>query len=667
MRYLLPVLIFSTIVISSIFSQEFDSTELTRNYSKTEKMSANDIHHYTIELDKDQFILALVEQLGIDVIVKVYDPENILLEEIDAPTGDVGFEYISFTSRKNGKYRFEVHPFNENEKTGKYRIKIERCEDEASDIPGKIDQMFAVWDNITNPGAAVAVAKDGEIVFKKGYGSANLEYDIPVSPKTVFHIASVSKQFTAFVITSLADEGKLSLDDDIRKYIPELPDFGKTITIRHLIHHTSGLRDQWNLLVMAGWRMDDVITKEHIFKLLEKQKELNFDPGAEYLYCNSGYTILGEIVSRVTGKSLREWTNENIFEPLGMNSTLFFDDHEEIVKNRAYSYGVGLYGEIKKNVLSYANVGATSLFTTVEDLCLWAMNFENPKIGNENIFKQMEEKGTLNNGDKIDYAFGQGVGKHHGLKFIGHGGADAGFRSYLGRFPDQKLSVVILSNLSSFNTYYYAMKIAELYLADQMTFDSKEESVETRENEDEEISVDLDLLNEYAGEYELEPGTIIKIFLEGDKLIGHATGQIPVRLYAKSDVKFFIKEINDYLVFGRDESGLVSQLTVNMAGQIKRAKKIAPYVFTAEMMEELTGDYYSDEITTTYSIGIIDSSLVVRHRKHDDFTLNNVSKDVFETTAWFFGTVKFERDENQNISGMRVSNGRIRNLKFEKQ
>src|SRR6185436_1924774 len=235
-------------------------------------------------------------------------------------------------------------------------------------LTSKVDKLFANWDKPDSPGAALIVVKDGAVVYKRGYGSANLEYNIPITPATVFHVASVSKQFTAFAITMLAKAGKLSLDDDIHKYLTELPDFGQKITIRHLLHHTSGLRDQWELLAMAGWRLDDVITKEHILKMVRHQKELNFSPGQEYLYCNTGYTLLAVIVERITGQSFREYMQETIFKPLNMTGTHFHDDHEMIVKNRAYSYRPYGPQDFKLSALNYANVGATSLFTTVEDM-----------------------------------------------------------------------------------------------------------------------------------------------------------------------------------------------------------------------------------------------------------------------------------------------------------
>src|SRR5690349_8472502 len=201
-----------------------------------------------------------------------------------------------------------------------------------------IDALFAAEDTSTTPGCALGVVRDGGIVYARGYGLANLEYAIPITPRTIFHVASISKQFTAFAAILLAQEGALSLDDDIRRYLPELPDFGATITPRQLAHHTSGLRDQWELLHLAGWRWDDVMTTEDILDLARRQRELNFAPGSEYAYCNTGYTLLGQIVARVSGMPFRAFCEQRIFQPLGMRSTHFHDDHTEIVPGRAYSY-----------------------------------------------------------------------------------------------------------------------------------------------------------------------------------------------------------------------------------------------------------------------------------------------------------------------------------------
>ncbi|HEX9955616.1 MAG TPA: serine hydrolase domain-containing protein, partial [Fibrella sp.] len=332
-------------------------------------------------------------------------------------------------------------------------------------ITSKADSLFADWNKPGKPGAAVGVVYRGKLIYAKGFGEADLETGAPIGPETIFHVASVSKQFTAYAIVLLAQKGKLSLDDDIRKYLPEVPDFGKTITIRHLIHHTSGLRDQWNLLAMAGWQLDDVITKEHVFNLVTRQKELNFEPGSAFTYCNTGYTLLAEIVARVSKQSFPSYMQEHVFKPLGMKNTLFYDDDERIVKGRAYSFHKSDGADpnaYKKSVLSYANVGATSLFTTVTDLAHWIGNFQSPVIGDKATMTQMLERGRLTKGDTLPYAFALMHGKHKGRAYYGHNGGDAGFRSFLCYFPKEEYGFIVLSNQAEFDPNRKAFELANL-------------------------------------------------------------------------------------------------------------------------------------------------------------------------------------------------------------
>ncbi|QXD15264.1 beta-lactamase family protein [Rhodocaloribacter litoris] len=328
----------------------------------------------------------------------------------------------------------------------------------------RIDSIFAAWDRPDAPGAAVAVLRRGEVVFEKGYGMANLEHDVPITPETVFMVASVSKQFTAFAVAMLAGEGRLSLDADIRTYLPEMHDFGTPITVRHLVHHTSGLRDEFDLLGMAGWRMDDVITKAHIVRLAAGQRELNFTPGDEYLYSNTGYTLLAEIVERVTGQSFREWTKEHLFDPLGMTQTHFHDDHEMLVPGRAQGYSRGEDGSYRVQVNNYASVGASSLHTTVRDLAKWLRNLDTGRVGGADVLAQVHRRGRLNNGDTLGYAFGLRVDEYLGHRRVGHAGWHRGYRTYTARFPEDDLAVIVLSNLEQFNPSERAMEVARLFL-----------------------------------------------------------------------------------------------------------------------------------------------------------------------------------------------------------
>ncbi len=329
-----------------------------------------------------------------------------------------------------------------------------------------IDSIFAEWDRPDSPGAAVAVMRRGEIIFSKGYGSAQLEYEVPITPATVFHVASVSKQFTAMAVTLLAANGKLSLDDEVQQHLSYVPKFDRPVTVRQLIHHTSGIRDQWELLAMAGWRLDDVITMEHIRSMMRHQKELNFEPNSEHLYCNMGYTLLAEIAATVSGQTFPEFTNARIFEPLGMSRTHFHDDHEMIVPNRAYSYSTTDDGGYRKAVLSYANAGATSLFTTAEDLVTWLDNFRHARVGGRAVMEQMQEQGVLNNGELVSYARGVFVGHYRGLKTVSHGGGDAGFRSFVTWFEEPEVGIAVLTNLHSIQPRRLALEVAEVVMAD---------------------------------------------------------------------------------------------------------------------------------------------------------------------------------------------------------
>ena len=335
-------------------------------------------------------------------------------------------------------------------------------------LEAKVDQLFTEWNRSDSPGAALAVTRDGEIIYKQGYGTANLEYDIPITTGTIFDIASVSKQFAGFAIATLLHEGKLSLDDDIRMYLPDVPDFGNRITIRHLLHHTSGLRDWVQSLVIAGDMMDDVISFKHILKMARHQKTLNFEPGTEFLYSNTGYNLLAEIVEKVTGDSFREWTDTHIFKPLAMTNTHFHDDYQMILKHRAYSYQTVENDRFKHAVNNTTALGSSSLCSTVEDLAKWILNFDDVRIGGQTVIEQMHQRGVLNNGEQINYAFGLNIGEYRTLRTVGHSGSWRGFRSHLMRFPDQKFGVVILCNVDTFNPLSLAEKVADLYLADAL-------------------------------------------------------------------------------------------------------------------------------------------------------------------------------------------------------
>jgi CubicO group peptidase (beta-lactamase class C family) len=538
--------------------------------------------------------------------------------------------------------------------------------------PGqKVDKLFAKWDSLDSPGAAVVVVKDGLVVYRKGFGCAQLEYGVPITPSTVFHVASVSKQFTAMAITMLEEAGKLSADDDVRKYVPELADFGKTITVRHLLNHTSGLRDQWELLILSGWRMDDVITQADIMDRLARQRELNFAPGTRYLYCNSGFTLLAEIVSRVSGIPFTQWTLENIFRPLGMTSTHFHLDHQEVVRNRAYSYDGSREKGFSQSVLNYANVGATSLFTTVEDMANWMRNFEDKRVGGAAVLDRMLTPGILADGKKISYARGIDTGEYRGLRYFGHGGADAGFRSDVTYFPEERLGVAVFSNLADFAPGALSRQIADIYLASRCktpgpgpagpaTVPSKPAPKP--------VSLPLKSLEALQGTYWFESTQLVrKIIVDKGKLVYFRNEGSQNELAPLSATEFKMVGVPDdvHVTFSDKVGPRFETLTVAVSSEPPAVgKRMEPYEPAEDELKGYAGSYYSAELDRRYEIQLRSGKLHVLYGNGEDAALAPKRKDLFG--GGDLAVLAFQRDGSGSVTGFTISTGRVLNLKFAK-
>jgi CubicO group peptidase (beta-lactamase class C family) len=333
----------------------------------------------------------------------------------------------------------------------------------------RVDAVFARFARPDSPGCALGIFQNGVITYSKGYGSANLEYGVPITPATPFISGSVAKQFTAAAIALLVEQGRISLDDDVRKYIPELPDYGAKITVDQLVHHTSGLRDFWALVQVAGMRFDDGYTVGDVIRLAARQKHLNFPPGTEYDYSNTGYIALGLIVQRVTGKSLRDFTTEQIFGPLGMTATHFHDDHTMLVPGRASAYTPLPEGGYRINVWNNDIVGQGGLILTVNDLLKWDENFYTGKVGGPGFLKRQLQQGKLANGKTLTYAFGLTVEQYRGLPLVEHGGSSGGYRTIISRFPTAHMSVVALCNTTDANTTVLSHQVADIVLGSKLS------------------------------------------------------------------------------------------------------------------------------------------------------------------------------------------------------
>lgn len=533
----------------------------------------------------------------------------------------------------------------------------------SADVLARTDSIFARMNTPTTPGCAVSVMQQGAIVFERGYGMANLEYGIPITPRSVFHVASVSKHFTAMAIELLVNDGRVSWDDDIRTYVPEVPDFGEPITLRHLVHHVSGIRDQWNLLSMAGWRWEaDVVTQKDVLDITSRQTALNFAPGERYLYSNTGYTLLAVVVERVTGQSLREFAQERIFEPLGMEQTHFHDDHEMIVRNRAFAYApdsTGLYG-LKQSIPDFDVVGATSLFTTVHDLAAWDRNFYTGRVGGRDALARMEQRFVLNSGDTIDYAHGLSIGERRGLRTVGHGGADAGYRSHFMRVPEQDWSVAVLCNYSSSNPGGLANRVADVWLEDAYT-EPAQVAGSNAVDDGRWLDVPRSTLASLTGVYRDADGfDVRRIELHGDTLKAMVGPGYPLRPLGAD--RYEIVGAGVILVLRPPRSGEPATMTTeDDPGDVY--VQLPAWSPSADDLAAFAGTYYSDELGTEYRFVIDDGRLAFRHRKLADAVLEPTFENGFTMRG---RSVIFERGADGRVVAFRMSDGRVYDVAFER-
>jgi CubicO group peptidase (beta-lactamase class C family) len=525
----------------------------------------------------------------------------------------------------------------------------------------RVDKLFARWDKPDSPGCALAVVKDGKVVHQRGFGMASLEHGIPITASTLFLIASLSKHFTVFLIFLLAQGGRLNLDDDVRKHIPEVPEFGKKITIRHLIHHTSGLREEFSVHALQGRRFEDAQTQEDFLGWLRDQKDLNFEPGQEYLYCNTGYSLLGLIIRRASGKSVRAYADEQIFRPLGMRDTVFRDDHGMVIRKRASSYARGVFGGFRYIAVPHEMPGATNLFTSVEDLARWDQNFYEARVGGRAVVEQMYRKGRLNSGKEIDYAGGLVLGSYRGLKTVEHSGAHGGYRTVLLRFPEQRFSVILLANLAEITPAKLARQVADIYLEGRLGPALPKEG-----KDDPKGKVDRKLLDRYAGAYRLAPGVILTFAREKDRLVLRAPGARHV-LGQLSETGFVIRTSGVRYEFMKSAGGSIDKVKRSFAAEETEAPRVRQLELTAKELAAYAGDYYSPELRVLYHVTVRDGRLRVRYPRGEVTLPQPYEGDEFVVGgASPFSALRFTRGADGQVSGFGVYTGRIRNLRFRR-
>ena len=526
-----------------------------------------------------------------------------------------------------------------------------------------IDALFSSWDDSNHPGGAVLITQKGKTVFSKAYGLSNIAFRQDNTTETRFNIGSVSKQFTAMGIVLLAMQNKLSLNDPVVKYLPKFPDFGYPITIGNLLQHTSGLRDFHGLLALAGWKRSDKETNEDVFRLIERQKELNFRPGMEFLYAGTGYVLAVKIIEHITKKNFDQWMQENIFMPLGMNDTTIGLARSNISQCASSYYGSNKF---EKAHAYWGYSGAGNMYSTTKDLNAWLQQFSTPKKEWEKAFEQLLETATLHNGHRTNYGLGVRIDSLFGKQMVQHGGAVGGYRAIVRSFPEMQINIVILSNFSGSNLGSKAEGISKLLIKD-----SNLNKVHQRKNKyqqgDRFIKLPTKMLKQLEGIYWSNEEKIgRKIYVQHDTLRyessrEHSWPLVPLDstlfqliIPGSEGTTVLFDSTTKKMIVGNDQAvpGVFSYLQSHL-------EKRNTY------LKLLVGHYYSEALQTSYYISVIGSDVYIEHARHGKIQLTQEYDTVFSGN-WPIRTLEVKIDKSGTVQGIHISNGRTRNVWFKK-
>jgi CubicO group peptidase (beta-lactamase class C family) len=514
---------------------------------------------------------------------------------------------------------------------------------QSADTIRKLDELFSTYNNAT-PGVAVAVEQNGRLIYNKAFGLANLEHLVPNTTETVFECGSVSKQFTAAAILLLEKEGKLSLKDDVRKYVPELPQYDGVITIQHLLNHTSGLKDWGVIYAIGGWpRSTRAYTQALSFDIVFRQKSLNFTPGSEYSYSNSNYVMLVLIVERVSGQSLAQFTSSRLFEPLGMKNTQWRDNFKEIIPGRAIAYSSS-EGKYQQD-MPFENVhGPGGLLTTTADLLRWNQLLETHELFESHTAQLRIQRGKLNNGTEITYAAGLSNSAFNGFDEISHSGATAGYRAWLAYYPQKKLSIVALSNDASFNAGRIGRDMAEIFLGSATVSGNEPTAF---------VALSTTEAQKWVGLYRhVNQPDYFKIDYVDGKL--QVNGR-EVRAVHRDSL--YLNRV--WWIASANQS--IMRQSPGGTGTYQRKE---PSNTSAEGLQSLAGYYRSEDADATFRIEVREGNLWVQVKPGDSLKLTPIFLDGYRTEA--YGLCEFKRDKKGNIIGFEVSLPRANRVPFTK-
>ena len=689
-RQFLPALCIALLVVVAATDLSAQTTELRRGRTLSGSLAAGDTARYTFEARENDFVLGEVNQISVDVTIRVLDPDG----EQRARFGGLGRGPERFAGQPSvaGTYTVELivaggggvagdggvtdgTATGSGHAAGDYEITLLRHEPVAADPRRLTDQMMARFDGPHSPGAAVRVWRDGRTLYSKTYGMANLAYGIPFEEDTRTNIGSTSKQFTAFAIMLQAQRGLLSLDDDIRTHIPELPEFDETIQVRHLITHTSGLREFLNLLRMTGRRLDrgDWIDRSELIEIVQRQPALQNAPGAEWNYNNTAFGLAAAIVERTSEQDFHVFMEENVFGPLGMSATMVRPSIRHIVPNQSEGYTPTPDGYRQIGDLGAA-VGAGGIYSTIADLQTWVENYANPRVGTAEIFDEMMTSFVLTNGEETGYGYGLSVDEQRGLRRVHHGGADVAHRSMLVYYPEINAGITVQSNHAQFGSNV-AFELAAAFFEDEMeaVADVGEGAGAAGAAEEGEADFDPDAYNpedfdEFVGRYALDaaPNFILTFTREDGTFYAQATGQQRLEIVPTSDSTFTLLVVEASVTFLRGDDGEVNAAILHQNGdqratRLEDDEVVEAWAPTAEDLADFAGRFYSEELETFYDFAVEDGELIMRQRRMGRVALSPGDEDSFSGGSFSFG---FERDRNGEVIGFYLSNVRTRDVRF---
>lgn len=537
---------------------------------------------------------------------------------------------------------------------------------QTTDLTNKIDSIVKINVSKETPGCVVGVIKDGKILYKNTYGMSNLDYRIPVSDSTLFNVASVSKQFTAYLVLLLEKEGKLNLDDSVQKYIPELKNYGHPVTIRQLLRHTSGIPSTDNLRLFAGLSLENQWDVEDEMAMINVYQRLNFKPNDEHIYSNAGYFLLARIIEKITGQSFSTCMSEKIFKPLNMKTATIYDTQGKVIHNRASGYKKTGDNFAEVNTSGESIYGSTNLYASVNDMINWSVNLTAMSLGGKQLVDRLfNPADKLNNGDTINYTYGLLVWKHRGLKIVDHGGFTMGFKAHITHIPEADYTIFVLSNNENTDPKDIAMKIVDWSLKDLL---KPEINVEHKE-----IVLNTELYKLYQGSYAMSDGMVLKFENINDTLKLIIPGAPKFTMHPEKENEFFLKDFDAQCTFVRDNNGKVNEIVWHQNNQNpKGVRYTESKPLTENELQAFTGKFENPELNVTYPVSLTDNELNITLPRtfrmvniETNIKLKHTSGDNFYGSL---GLIEFKRNKEEKVKGFVIKDvGRLRNIEFTKK